>query len=231
MCELFGFSCEGNGRADLLLRNFAGHSARNTHGWGIAYYGIDGLVLEKKPETARDSEAFYRAAAGATGGVIISHVRNASRGGQHERNCHPFAESVDGRRWTFAHNGHVDGIAVHPRAGGETDSETVFHMLLDSIHAHGDPYTGIVEGIKGLYEEYEFGRDVRLNFLLTDGDVIYAYNHHPEKPMYHGTRQTSGGRSVIVATQRLDGESWSELPEDYLAVIRQGKITSITGPI
>jgi glutamine amidotransferase len=226
MCELFGYSCESAGRADALLRNFAGHAVRNPHGWGIACYDKGELTLKKKPETALGSPDYARAAGEAEGGIIISHIRHASCGEVHERNCHPFIGTLNGRQWTFAHNGHIDGICLHPHCGGETDSEAVFHMLLDSIAARGDAFTGIVKCVDSLFNEYEFGREVRLNFLLSDGETIYAFNHHPEKTMYLADRRTAGGSSLIVATQVLDDSLWKPLPEDRVIVVRQGRLVA-----
>jgi predicted glutamine amidotransferase len=226
MCELFGFSGENAGRADALLCSFAGHAVRNPHGWGIAYYDKGELTLKKKPETALASPDYRRAAGEAEGNIIISHIRHASCGEVHERNCHPFVGELGGRQWTFAHNGHIDGICLHPHCGGETDSEAVFHMLLDSIAASGDPYTGIVKCVDTLFHEYEFGREVRLNFLLSDGETLYAFNHHPEKTMYRGDRPTAGGPSVVVATQVLDAGPWEALPEDCVIVVRRGKVVA-----
>jgi glutamine amidotransferase len=144
----------------------------------------------------------------------------------HERNCHPFVGELGGRQWTFAHNGHIDGICLHPRCGGETDSEAVFHMLLDSIAAHGDPFAGIVKCVDSLFNDYEFGREVRLNFLLSDGETIYAFNHHPEKTMYQADRPTAGGPSVVVTTQVLDDDRWEALPEDRVIVVRHGRLVA-----
>ena len=231
MCELFGFSCESPGRAEALLCSFAEHAIRNPDGWGIACYDRQELTLAKKPEIAAASPAYYQAAAAAEGQIIISHIRHASCGEIHERNCHPFVADQGGKRWTFAHNGHIDGICLHPRCGGETDSEAVFHMLLDSIAVHGDAFTGIIQCIDTLFNEYEFGRQVRLNFLLSDGETIYAFNHHPEKTMYLTDRPTAGGASVIVTTQALDGGSWQALPVDRVMVIRNGRLAAMSEKI
>jgi len=231
MCELFGFSCEGASRAEPLLRSFAGHATRNPDGWGIACYNGGELSLYKKPETALASEDFLKAAGESEGGVILSHIRHASCGEVHLRNCHPFVAGQDGRRWTFAHNGHIDGICLHPQCGGETDSEAMFYMLLDSIRVHQDPYKGVIECIRHLFDEYEFGLDVRLNFLLSDGETIYAFNHHPEKTMYRSDRHTAGGRAVVVATQALDGGRWAPLPEDRVIVVRHGQLVTTSEQI
>jgi|AGTN01.2.fsa_nt_gi Predicted glutamine amidotransferase len=231
MCELFGFCSESAGRADAMLRSFAGHAVRNPHGWGIAYYDHGKLTLKKGPEAAMASPNYERAAVEAEGRIILSHIRHASCGEVHERNCHPFVAEQAGKTWAFAHNGHIDGISLHPRCGGETDSESAFQMILESIAIHGDPYTGIVKCVDSLFNEYEFGREVRLNFLLSDGEAMYAFNHHPEKAMYRSDRQTTGGPSVVVATQVLDGGHWEPLPEDRVLVVSQGRQIALSEKI
>jgi predicted glutamine amidotransferase len=67
---------------------------------------------------------------------------------------------------------------------------------------------------------------VRLNFLLSDGETMYAFNHHPEKIMYLTDRQTAGGSSVVITTQTLDSGRWDAMPEDRLLVIRQGRLVA-----
>ena len=231
MCELFGFSCASAGRVEPLLHSFAGHATRNPDGWGIACYRNGELSVCKQPEAALASAGFSRVAGQAEGHVIISHIRHASCGEVHLRNCHPFVAEQGGQRWTFAHNGHIDGIGAHPRCGGETDSEAVFHMLLDSVRAHGDPYRGIVACIGNLFNEYEFGREVRLNFLLSDGETIYAFNHHPEKTMYQSARPAAGGQALAIATQVLDAGPWTVLPVDRVIVVRDGRVVATSEKI
>jgi predicted glutamine amidotransferase len=218
MCELFGFCGESAGRPDTLLRSFAEHSTRNPHGWGIACYSHGELLLRKMPETALSSKAYFEAIRDAEGKIIISHIRNASCGEIHERNCHPFRREQGGKQWAFAHNGHIDGIGLHPRCGGETDS----------IGRAADPYKGVIDCIGGIFNDYEFGREVRLNFLLSDGETLYAFSHHPEKPMYYAARETAVGSSLMIATQPLDTCGWTALPDDRLIVVSHGKLLAMS---
>ena len=214
------------------LRRFAEYSGRNPHGWGIAYYRDSEAVVRKLPEKALNSKTYFQTAEEAEGNIIISHIRHASRGKLHERNCHPFRYTMDGRDWVFAHNGHVDGIGPHPRARGETDSESVFHMLIDHIRGVDDIMAGLRRGVTSLFEDYEFGRQIRLNFLLSNGDRLFAFSHHQEKPVYclNGVN-SSGCRTQQVSTRAKDGFPWERMPEDRLFEISHGKIDAISGPI
>lgn len=231
MCELYGISFSTPGKALSGLHRLADHSGRNPHGWGIAFYQDGEAILKKLPERALLSKTYFHAAEEAESDVIISHIRHASRGETHERNCHPFVHHMDGKDWVFAHNGHVDGIYIHPRATGETDSESVFHMLLDSIKDRADAVSGLEYGVTSLFEEYEFGREIRLNFLLSDGLNVYAFCHHPEKPMYYQNVYHKQGAQTMIATQVLNGTLWEKLPKDRLMVISHGQIESISGQI
>lgn len=235
MCELFGFSSSGEGCAAESLERFADHSDRNPHGWGIAYYGNSGAILKKKAVEARKSAEYFDAVKNVRSNIIITHIRHASCGKINELNCHPFKQSFLGKDWVFAHNGHFDGVARHPRTEGETDSESVFNVLLDNIKEHrsldnGVTYHGIVRGITSLFNDYEFGRQVGLNFVMSDGKVMYAFNHHTEKPMYF-SRTSEPGKSLTLSTQKLDGSVWEILPADRLMLVKEGDIYAISGQL
>lgn len=232
MCELFGFSCSGEGCASSSLERFAEHSDRNPHGWGLAYYTDSGAILKKKAIEARKSAEYYDAIRLAKSKIIVSHIRHASCGKINEANCHPFARALDGRDWVFAHNGHVEGVGRHRMNVGETDSESAFHILMDYVRDcrhmdNGVTYHGIINGISGLYEGYEFGRQVGLNFVMSDGNVLYAFNHHPEKPMYY----SSSGGAITVSTQKLGGSAWELLPADRLMLVKDGEVYRLSDRI
>jgi glutamine amidotransferase len=235
MCELFGFSSNCEANVVNGLQDFAEHSDRNPHGWGLAYYGNSGAVLKKKAVEARKSPEYYDAIRLARSKVIISHIRHASCGKINEANCHPFYQAFLGKEWVFAHNGHVDGVARHPRTGGGTDSESVFNVLLDNVLIHrnrdnGAAYHGISGGIASLFDDYEFGRQIGLNFVMSDGRTLYAFNHHADKPMYYSS---SDGleRSVTVSTQKLDGYAWEYLPTDRLMLVADGNVIALSDRI
>ena len=232
MCELFGFSGGREASAEGGLRSFAEHSGRNPHGWGLAYYGGGVPVLMKRAIEARRSPEYYDAIKLARSDIIISHIRHASCGKINAANCHPFHQELLGKHWVFAHNGHVDGVARHPRTQGETDSESVFNILLDNIARYrsmdnGTSYHGISKGIASLFDDYEFGRQVGLNFVMSDGNVIYTFNHHADKPMYYA----HDAMGITVSTQRLDGYAWENMPADRLLLLKKGEVYGLSDKI
>ncbi len=225
MCELFGFSCRGEASAERGLCLFAEHSDRNPHGWGLAYYSNGRATIKKRAVEARKSAEYYEAIRMARGRFIISHIRNASCGKISEVNCHPFYQKFLGKDWVFAHNGHVEGVARHPRASGDTDSESVFNLMLDYIGEYGHmddgfAYHGLIKGISSLLGS----QGAALNFVMSDGKALYAFSHHPEKPMFSTRLATRAGDAMAVSTQRLGDRKWDLLPPDTLIIIKDGLI-------
>lgn len=155
MCDLFGMSCNAEDRAWESLTVLANeHSGKNPDGWGIAYFNHGKAIVKKAPEKAKTSQTFFSVIEKAKSSVIIAHVRYATTGIRCEDNCHPFSGKLFSRDWIFAHNGTMGNIVHHPRSKGETDSEQVFHLLLDQVESyqrtgfiHGT-FSGIQKGIK-----------------------------------------------------------------------------------
>jgi glutamine amidotransferase len=164
MCDLFGMSCNAEDRAWKSLTVFANqHSDENPDGWGIAYYYNGKAIVKKAPEKAKTSQTFFSVIEKAKSNILIAHVRYATEGSRCEENCHPFRGKLFNRDWIFAHNGTIRNIPHHTRSIGETDSEQVFHLLLDEVESyqrtgiiHGI-FSGIQQGIKNAFDRC--GRD------------------------------------------------------------------------
>jgi len=233
MCELFGLSCNEKDRATRSLPVFREYSVISgaEHGWGIAYYQDDEVILKRKPEKAKMSPDFKKMIEEAKSNIIIAHLRLATRGKICEENCHPFKQHFLNKDWIFAHNGQVKGIPTHPRSRGETDSEQVFHFILDKIKEYQNQggirgvFPGIMYGIKKVFEKCGRDRDIHLNFLMSDGDILYAFHHYPGKPMYILRREKDYGGAILISTQKLsDDEGWKKLPSDKLLLVNRGEI-------
>lgn len=166
MCDLFGMSSDRPRLASESLRSLRDTSVDNPDGWGIAYYQDGKAHLWKKPEVAVSSRDFEEILSTASSTLFIAHVRMATRGDVCTENCHPFVRTSFGRDWVFAHNGTIERAVPHSLSQGTTDSEQVFHTLIDTIgeymresEYHG-LYPGIKKGIKNLFAQY--GRAINL---------------------------------------------------------------------
>ncbi|MCX8175587.1 MAG: class II glutamine amidotransferase [Candidatus Micrarchaeota archaeon] len=224
MCDLFGMSTNEPDRATRSLPIFQKHGVENPHGWGIAYYNGNRAIIKKKAESAATSTEFADLIQKAKSNVIISHVRFKTHGERCDENCHPFKQEFLGRDWIFAHNGMISGI----EHGNRTDSEAIFGFMIDKIHTYISQssvfppsiYLGLKSAIKAVFAE--FGRGITFNFLLSDGTILYAFNHYSTKPIYVLKREKDYGSAMLVSTQKLWEENVVKLRPDCLLIIEKG---------
>lgn len=216
MCVLVGMSCNSMDRANTSLTHLASYSNISCHGWGIAYYENGRAIYRKKAEKAKESPEFFELADQAKSNIIIAHIRYATRGDKCERNCHPFIRNFLSRDWIFAHNGTIHDIDHHHRSLGETDSEQAFNQVMDKVQEYTSRdrlfgiYPGIKKGIEFIFDQY--GRDtISFNFLMSDGILLYAFNHYPGTPMFYLQRSKMYGSAFLVSTKNwvtIAGKHW-----------------------
>lgn len=235
MCDLFGLSCNEKDRATKSLPIFSKYSNSNPDGWGIAYYDEGKVIINKKPEKAKISNEFYKTIENAKSNIIISHLRNATQGEICKRNCHPFKQKFKNKDWIFAHNGGVSDIAIHNRSEGETDSEQVFNFLLNEMANYQEQgnirgiYPALINGIKKIFEKHS--RSITLNFLMSDGCILYVFHHHFNKQIYYLKREKIYGGTSLLSTQKLSNENWKTLPADRLLLVTRGEILVLSDRI
>jgi glutamine amidotransferase len=150
MCRLFGFRSiiPSQVHSSLLEADNALGTQSNRHpdGWGVAYYVDDCPQLMRSAATALGDQLFHRLSGVVSSETVLAHVRKATQGEPSVFNCHPFQHG----RWTFAHNGDIPNFlekkeelrnCVDPRLRrfilGDTDSETVFYILLTELERTG----------------------------------------------------------------------------------------------
>lgn len=120
----------------------------NNHpdGWGVAYYVDDCPQLMRSAGHALGDQLFHRLSGVVSSQTVLAHVRRATQGERTVFNCHPFQYG----RWVFAHNGDIPNFeqtrdalrnVVPPRLRrfilGDTDSETIFYILLTELERLG----------------------------------------------------------------------------------------------
>ena len=151
-------------------------------------------------------------------------------------NAHPFQRELSGRSIVFAHNGILPGVfdlplkQFHPL--GETDSEWAFCHLLDRLAENPrifaeDQHHQLLSVLNDFAEK--MSRLGKFNFLLSEGQHLFAYGHTSLYAVNRVCRQEScdtperAQRVMLVATQPTTGyESWRKLPGDRITVFRKG---------
>lgn len=250
MCELFGMTCNKTVSVSFTWSGFLSRGRQNPDGWGVAFYPDDKSVcVIKEPSPSIDSPMaqFLKSRDFVKSRIVISHVRRASRGAPAYHNTHPFVRELFGREWVFAHNGTVIDKIPDPRFYepiGETDSERAFCVMLDELRELGrnaslSERTEVIEKLAIMFSERG-----TFNFLMSDGEFIYAfwsgYNtlyYLVRAPPHHGrislladedfridlsTLKEEDEVATIIATTRLTNENWNNFPCKALMVFKNG---------
>ena len=205
MCELLGMSA--NVPTDICfsftgLMQRGGKTGPHRDGWGITFYEGKGCRTFKDPTPSCQSEiAKLVQQYPIKSCAVISHIRQANRGGVRLENTHPFTRELWGSYWTFAHNGQLSDYESladgYSKPVGETDSERAFCWLLNQLDAEF-PYPPtlwepVFEFIATRCDELR-GLGV-YNMLLSDGKYVLAYCTNN---LHHITRRAPFGKASLI---------------------------------
>jgi len=187
MCRLLGMAANVNVDFNFSLSNFRQFAKHNSDGYGIGWYEKGKPKVMKEPISALESENFVKISHQATSTIFICHVRKATKGNSKIENCHPF----NYEQWLFAHNGSIydsDNLKellkdkYKTEIKGETDSEVFFYWILQNIEEAQNDIDGITRAIKYIYKNHKF---TGLNFILSNGEKLYAFRYSLKKPDYY----------------------------------------------
>jgi glutamine amidotransferase len=193
----------------------------NSDGWGIGWYDgeQDTPHVVKEPGPANESPLFELTAHEVTASIALAHIRRSSGTSLLPANTHPFVAG----RWTFCHNGHCPGerLMEHllPRfrnaLEGDNDSEVYFAVLLQHLESAADPLFALRDAI---HEVVSVGDFTGLNFLLCDGQSMYAFHYSIDPDRHSMYLRHEDGRE-LVASEPLGAGSWEGLPNGSLAIL------------
>ncbi|OYY96127.1 MAG: class II glutamine amidotransferase [Polaromonas sp. 28-63-22] len=238
MCELLAMSTLQAAHLTFSLEALASHSGiscSNRDGWGAAFYQGHDVALFREPVAASESPLVrLLTQQGPATTLAISHIRRATLGVVSLANTQPFVRELAGRMHTFAHNGHLPGIAASPtlafdryRPVGDTDSE----------HAVVTQFAAVLRPLGPA------------NFLYSDGEFLYAHGHrriHPatgriEPPgLYWLSQHCSPAASplmaqgvvvlpelqavTLIASVPLSSADWKPFAEGEIVVVSAGVV-------
>jgi len=223
----------------------------NTDGWGLAYFAsptmrigmIQPIVHRGGPRANHPGMREYRLSVDELTALrpraAIGHVRAASSGHIGVPDPHPFQHEG----LLFAHNGTIpesilldlllqddpDYLETHPPdwTQGYIDSELYFLYLLKYAHQH--PRLGRTEAFRRAIRTLSELATVRLNFVMTGGDTLWALRCAPydtyDAVQYGPSRMGSTSSYWAVASQPLGSHAgeWSQIPARTLAVFVPGR--------
>jgi glutamine amidotransferase len=238
----------------LSLRIEAG---RRPVGWGIGYYKDGEPLVRKCPLEEREEIDLHDLMAETRSDLIIGHVREPTVGSLRAENTHPFRF----RHWLFAHSGTIRRFEQIKRQmrdalpsflqrslGGETDSETFFHLVLAFLHDARkldapwvDAKTtseALVKAVVMVDElEAKVGGekgDSAFAVLMSAGNFLVALRRGPLEMSYATyeapTRDKIRPRAVIVACdQTTRGSSWIPVPNQSVLEVVRSLAVEVTG--
>ncbi len=232
MCELLGMSA--NVPTDICfsftgLMQRGGKTGPHRDGWGITFYEGKGFRTFKDPQPSCQSKiAELVQAYPIKSCAVISHIRQANRGGVALENTHPFTRELWGRFWTFAHNGQLSGyesmFTANHRPVGKTDSELAFCWLLKKLD---DKYSEQPQDMSEVFEYIasccdELREMGVFNMLLSDGEYVMTYctNH-----LYWITRRAPFGKAALIDEDVEVNFQEETTPNDVVTVIATQPLT------
>ncbi len=247
MCRLFGLVA--NKEVDIFFSfkesdtPFTNHGKSNPDGWGIGYYGKQGLKVFKEPINIQNSDEVSKIVEEVKANIIIAHVRKATTGDKTIENTHPFSHE----NWVFAHNGTVYekleeklDPEYKKNIQGQTDSEVLFYRVLQNINDEGDPIKGIKKAVSDIKEASS------LNFILSDGKSLFVLRKALKNLNYYSlyylkrdpkniasttfksnetkllieSKALHNEKAVIVCSERLtNDEYWQHINNNELLIV------------
>lgn len=233
MCELLGMSA--NVPTDICfsftgLIQRGGKTGPHRDGWGITFYEGKGCRMFKDPAPSYQSKiAQLVQSYPIKSCAVISHIRQANRGGVSLENTHPFTRELWGHNITFAHNGQLRDYENLPvgrhRPIGDTDSERTFCWLLNKLDQEYPERPACEQQLfefiaKCCDELKELGV---FNMLLSDGEFVMAYctNH-----LNWITRRAPFGEASLIDEEMTINFQHETTPDDVVSVIATSPLTN-----
>ena len=246
MCRLLGVIANKPVDLEFSLRRFKKLATWNPDGWGIGWYQKGKSRVFKEGISAVESNKFPILSREVRSNIIIAHVRKGTEGEPSEKNSHPFGS----QNWIFAHNGSINKECLlsylseeeKSELKGEVDSKVYFYWLLQCIGESKDVVKGIRKAINKIIESDYTG----LNFLLSDGNSLYAFRYSKDSRNYYSlyklrrepstlepveylseetgllirSKSLKGEKAVLVSSEKLtEDEEWEEIGFGNLLVV------------
>ncbi len=245
----------------------------NEDGWGMTSHSIfNGTMLLQSTRSAQEAfgdDNFYPEAAELlwpdTVKVLLGHLRITSSGAGNIENPHPFLYTTsDNRHFSFGHNGDLnktklrnligdDWLNLHPPAthgdgpwdgsgwSHVVDSELFFFWIMKNIETSNTVLDGITEALTIL--ESQQPSNIK-NFILTDGDDLYAYRRSRSTDIHYHTGGSAdniplgvdrSNHNAVMSTPPPDGLAsslpWIALEDSTLLILKSDGSSELINPL
>jgi glutamine amidotransferase len=228
-----------------------GRTGPHRDGWGITFYEGKGCRSFKDPLPSCESQVANLVKSYPIKSCsVVSHIRQANRGGVKLENTHPFTRELWGRNWTFAHNGQLSNYknalaTLTHQPIGKTDSEQAFCWILEQLKQR---YSKKPKNIRVAFNYIDkLCKHLRgfgvFNMILSDGVFVMAFC---STNLHWITRRAPFGKATlidsdwiidfqqettlndivtVVATQPLTGdEQWHKVAAGESVLFKYGEL-------
>ena len=233
MCELLGMSA--NVPTDICfsfagLLERGGRTGPHRDGWGISFYEGKGCRSFKDALPSCESEiAQLVRTYPMKSQAVVSHIRQANRGGVKLENTHPFIRPLWGRHWTYAHNGQLSNYkdklkVTHQLPVGSTDSELAFCWILEQL---AEKYPTKPSNMASAFRYVAtLANKLRalgvFNLLLSDGVYVLAFCTNN---LTWITRRAPFGKATLIDSDWIIDFQKETTPNDIVTVIATRPLT------
>ncbi|NQV29801.1 MAG: class II glutamine amidotransferase [Candidatus Marinimicrobia bacterium] len=259
---------------ELRLQGGSGNwPYNNRDGWAMTSFSrsadnIEVQTIRSELEAFEDVDYYQKTAlllAGENVPILIGHLRQTSSGAGEIANPHPFVYTdTHGQTFSFAHNGDLNKtdlreligdiwLNAHPPQtfGGSpwnadgwsrvVDSELFFFWIVKNVEASGSMLEGITQALRSLEEQQPYNIK---NFLLSDGQDLYAYRRSPAKDIHYFDGSNGGelpwylqnsNHRAIMSTPPPSGLlstiPWVELEDRQLLILKADGSSELHQPL
>jgi predicted glutamine amidotransferase len=188
-------------------------------GWGVVLYdGSMPRYLAREPTSALADPKYLEVSeelAKIDKGILLAHLRKVIKGRPFVENTHPFIHG----KWTFAHNGTISGVsALNLPVQGTTDSEKFFRLLTNRLKRDSSFQDALAWSVSFMRRNFKYSS---LNFVLSDGNVLYAFRDCNEAEDYYAMLYKRDKKAVTVSQEPLDKDNWKAIPNRNLAIVHK----------
>lgn len=179
-------------------------------GWGITWRTGRRMLVKKSDKSADTDPEFKDFARSLQTDLFLAHVRRASPGMRVSlQNAHPFQEAD----LLLVHNGTIRrGLE---RRDDQTDSEA-FLRWLSSRWTDRNSKT-FVDILRDASKRFCYSA---LNFIMTDGNRLFAYRCCREDEKYYTLYYIVSDDRVVVTSEPVDlSKGWQLLKNETLLIV------------
>ena len=208
----------------------------NADGYGFGWYDANSQAVNYRCTMPIWSDPnLENLGRGLESDLWLAYIRSATEGSSvNHANTQPFYDD----ELLFMHNGYIEDFTTQVRheisdylsndirAGiqGTTDSEYLFAILRELLSSNKD--LSIEEACSTLFDllaGWLGDTTALLNFIITDGELIYAIRHghnHDSPSLYYTTDDELFPDAQLVSSEPLThGELWQPVPDHHILIL------------